>query len=613
MISALSRNRSNDETDKQTRIAIVNPDRCKPKRCRQECKRSCPVVRMGKLCIEVTPNNKIASISEELCIGCGICVKKCPFDAITIINLPSNLEKHTTHRYSKNSFKLHRLPIPRPGEVLGLVGQNGIGKSTALKILAGKQKPNLGRFTDPPDWTEILSYFRGSELQNYFTKILEDHLKALIKPQYVDQIPKAVKGTVGQLLDKKDERKNQHQICKMLELSHIRDRQISELSGGELQRFACAMVCIQAGDIFMFDEPSSYLDVKQRLNAAETIRSLIDPDKFVIVVEHDLSVLDYLSDFICCLYGMPGVYGVVTMPFSVREGINIFLDGYVPTENMRFRTESLIFKVSESAVEEEIKRMKHYEYPRMVKTMGNDFKLTVDKGQFSDSEILVLLGENGTGKTTFIRMLAGKLEPEEGSGKLPQLNISYKPQKISPKSQGLVSQLLHEKIRDAYVHPQFITDVMKPMKIEEIMDQEVQNLSGGELQRVALVLCLGKPADVYLIDEPSAYLDSEQRLVAAKVIKRFILHAKKTGFVVEHDFIMATYLADRVIVFEGLPSIHATAHTPQTLLNGMNRFLELLSITFRRDPNNFRPRINKTASVKDMEQKRAGQYFFLED
>lgn len=340
------RMRETEETDKQTRIAIVSEDKCKPKRCRQECKKSCPVVRMGKLCIEVAPTSKIASLSEELCIGCGICVKKCPFDAIMIINVPSNLEKQTTHRYSKNSFKLHRLPIPRPGEVLGLVGQNGIGKSTALKILAGKQKPNLGRYNDPPDWTEILAYFRGSELQNYFTKILEDNLKALIKPQYVDQIPRAVKGQVGALLDKKDERDNQEEICKMLDLSHIKDREIQALSGGELQRFAIAMVCIQKGDIFMLDEPSSYLDVKQRLNAALTIRSLIHPDKFIIVVEHDLSVLDYLSDFICCLYGVPGCYGVVTMPFSVREGINIFLDGFVPTENMRFRTESLSFKVS---------------------------------------------------------------------------------------------------------------------------------------------------------------------------------------------------------------------------------------------------------------------------
>ncbi|XP_022540462.1 ATP-binding cassette sub-family E member 1 [Astyanax mexicanus] len=598
-------------SEKPTRIAIVNHDKCKPKKCRQECKKSCPVVRMGKLCIEVTPQSKIVWISESLCIGCGICIKKCPFGALAIVNLPSNLEKETTHRYCANSFKLHRLPIPRPGEVLGLVGTNGIGKSTALKILAGKQKPNLGKYDAPPDWQEILAYFRGSELQNYFTKILEDDLKAIVKPQYVDQIPKTVKGSVGSILSRKDDTKTEGVVCEQLDLTHLRDRNVEDLSGGELQRFACAVVCIQRADIFMFDEPSSYLDVKQRLKAAITIRSLITPDRYIIVVEHDLSVLDYLSDFICCLYGVPSAYGVVTMPFSVREGINIFLDGYVPTENLRFREASLVFKVAETASEEEVKKMCRYQYPNMKKMMG-DFELQIVEGEFTDSEIMVMLGENGTGKTTFIRMLAGRLKPDDG-GEVPILNVSYKPQKISPKFKGSVRALLHEKIRDAYTHPQFVTDVMKPMQIDCVIDQDVQNLSGGELQRVALALCLGKPADVYLIDEPSAYLDSEQRLMAARVIKRFILHAKKTAFVVEHDFIMATYLADRVIVFDGVPSKKTAANTPQTLLAGMNKFLSLLEITFRRDPNNFRPRINKLNSIKDVEQKRGGNYFFLDD
>ena len=499
-----------------TRIAIVNSDKCKPKRCRQECRKSCPVNRMGKLCIEVTPASKLAWISEELCIGCGICVKKCPFEAISIINLPSNLEKDTTHRYNANSFKLHRLPIPRAGQVLGLVGTNGIGKSTALKVLAGKQKPNLGRYNDPPDWQEILTYFRGSELQNYFTKILEDDLKAVIKPQYVDQIPKAIKGTVQQMLDKKDDTGTQAFYCDLLDLNHVLDRNIADLSGGELQRFAIAVVCVQKADIYMFDEPSSYLDVKQRLNAALAIRNLLTDKNYVIVVEHDLSVLDYLSDFICCLYGVPGAYGVVTMPSSVREGINIFLDGFVPSENLRFRESSLVFKVSETADEEEVKKMCRYRYGDMFKKMG-DFELSISGGEFTDSEIVVMLGENGTGKTTFIRLLAGKLTPDDGEA-VPNLNVSYKPQKISPKSTGTVRQLLHTKIRSAYVHPQFVTDVMKPLMIDAIIDQEIQNLSGGELQRVAIALCLGKPADVYLIDEPSAYLDSEQRIVAAKVL-----------------------------------------------------------------------------------------------
>ncbi|KAF8745531.1 hypothetical protein HU200_013432 [Digitaria exilis] len=537
--------------ERLTRIAIVSEDKCKPKKCRQECKKSCPVVKTGKLCIEVTPASKLAFISEELCIGCGICVKKCPFDAIEIINLPKDWKRIPLTDMGPTPSSCTatcRLPVPRPGQVLGLVGTNGIGKSTALKVLAGKLKPNLGRF------------------------------KAIIKPQYVDHIPKAVQGNVGQVLEQKDERDMKAELCVDLELNQVIDRNVGDLSGGELQRFAIAVVAVQNAEIYMFDEPSSYLDVKQRLKAAQVIRSLLRPNSYVIVVEHDLSVLDYLSDFICCLYGKPGAYGVVTLPFSVREGINIFLAGFVPTENLRFRDESLTFKIAETQESaEEIETYQRYKYPTMSKTQGN-FKLTVVEGEFTDSQIVVMLGENGTGKTTFIRMLAGLLKPDTVEGtdiEIPEFNVSYKPQKISPKFQNTVRHLLHQKIRDSYMHPQFVSDVMKPLQIEQLMDQEVINLSGGELQRVAICLCLGKPADIYLIDEPSAYLDSEQRIVASKVIKRFILHAKKTAFIVEHDFIMATYLADKVIVYEGRPSIDCVANAPQSLVSGMNKFLSV--------------------------------------
>ncbi|GKY92464.1 ABC transporter [Mayamaea pseudoterrestris] len=634
--------KGDEELETLTRIAIVNAERCKPKKCRQECKKSCPVVKQGKMCIEVTVKSKVSFISEPLCIGCGICTKKCPFEAISIINLPKDLERNTTHRYGPNAFKLHRLPMPRPGQVLGLVGTNGIGKSTAIKILAGKLKPNLGRYDTPPDWEEILVHFRGSELQNYFTKILEDTMKATIKPQYVDHIPKAIKGTVGEILKLKDERSEVEGWDVMgwaateAELNHLLDRDIKVLSGGELQRFAISIVAVQVSDVYMFDEPSSYLDVKQRLTAATMIRQILESGdgdrRYVIVVEHDLAVLDYLSDFVCVLYGQAGGYGVVTMPMSVRYGINAFLSGFLSSENLRFRDHALTFKVSEradSVAADKDSTLKQYSYPDMTKVQtreGSSFKLNVQAGQFTDSEIIVLLGENGTGKTTFVRMLAGLLKSDEQTrleeegfdyeaslAGVPDLNVSYKPQKISPKFQGTVRQLLHKRIRDAYIHPQFISDVMKPLAMESIIDNGVQNLSGGELQRLAIVLALGTPADVYLIDEPSAYLDSEQRLNCAKVIKRFIMHSKKTAFIVEHDFIMATYLADRVVVYHGNPGIEATASCPQSLLTGMNQFLKSLEVTFRRDPINHRPRINKKNSQKDSEQKKSGNYFFFDD
>jgi ATP-binding cassette subfamily E protein 1 len=559
----------------------------------------------------VESTSKIASISEILCIGCGLCIKRCPFHAIKIINLPKDLSKHVTYRYGPNTFKLHRLPVPRIGQVLGLVGTNGIGKSTALKIMGGFLMPNFGDFEKTPEWSTILKRFRGSELQSFFTKLIEENLAPIIKPQYVDAVPNMVKGKVSEVIKKANENGRLDEMLVTLELNSVLDRDISELSGGELQRFITAVTCLKNAQIFMFDEPSSYLDVKQRMRSARMIRSTATSNSYVIAVEHDLSILDYLSDYVCVLYGDPGIYGVITMPFSVREGINMFLAGFISTENLRFRDFSLTFKISETQEDfKEDSKVSHYKYPAMKKTLGK-FELNVNEGSFSSSQLVVLVGENGTGKTTFIRMLAGQIKPDDDIV-MPELFVSYKPQKIAPKFEGTVQDILNAKVAKVWNSPHFMTEVTRPLQIEPLLDQKVKTLSGGELQRLAMMLVLGKPADIYLIDEPSAYLDSEQRLIVARIIKRFIMNAKKTAFVVEHDFIMASYLADRVIVFEGQPSVKCKAHTPEGLISGMNKFLKILDITFRRDPENYRPRINKWQSVLDREQKSAGNYFSVE-
>ena len=196
-------------------------------------------------------------------------------------------------------------------------------------------------------------------------------------------------------------------------------------------------------------------------------------------------------------------------------------------------------------------------------------------------------------------MLAGVLKPDDEEVEMPRLSISYKPQTIAPKFEGTVQELFVTKLKDAWSTSIFKTEVLVPLDIEPLLDNAVKTLSGGELQRVAIVLCLAKPCDIYLIDEPSAYLDSEQRVNASRVMKRWILSSKRSAFIVEHDFILATYLADKVICFEGIPAKETRCSSPESLITGMNKFLKMMEITFRRDPTNFRPRINKHASQKD--------------
>lgn len=294
----------------------------------------------------------------------------------------------------------------------------------------------------------------------------------------------------------------------------------------------------------------------------------------------------------------------MSAPFGVGDGINIWLNGELPTENLRFRDEPLLFRPVVTDVAAGRVRARAYDYPAMSKELEG-FSLQIEAGSYSSSEIIVLLGENGLGKTTFLKLLLERYQ-------LQQQLISYKPQLILPRFDGTVKDLLLTKIQTKFVDNYFQAEVVKPLGLHQLYDCQVRTLSGGEVQKVAIVLALGKVADIYVIDEPSSYLDSDSRLTASKVIRRYILQQQKTAFIVEHDFMMANYLADRVIVFSGQPSVTGYASAPQSLLAGMNTFLAGLQVTFRADPSNNRPRINKLGSVKDVEQKSAGNYFFLD-
>jgi ATP-binding cassette subfamily E protein 1 len=549
-----------------------------------------------------------AVIVESLCTGCGICVKKCPFKAISIVNLPDELEKDCSHRFGQNTFKLYRLPTPSPSVVLGLIGQNGIGKTTTLKILSGEVKLNLGDYENPPDWDEIVQHYRGSTLQDYFQKMGESKLRISHKPQYVDKIPKAVSGKVGELLEKVDERNRLERIAEQLELKQFWNRQLEVLSGGELQRVAVAATVCREADVYLFDEPSSYLDVKQRLEVAKVIRSLKSDQKTIIIAEHDLAIVDYLSDQICIFYGEPGVYGVVSNVHGVRTGINIYLQGYIPDENVRFRKEAIIFHekpptVSASAGETLLT------WEQMEKTYKG-FKLTVHPGEIERGKIIGILGANGIGKTTFVRILAGIEEADDGK-KFGELKVSYKPQYISAEYEGTVQELLMSVVKENFSSGWYRTEILQPLKVNLLLDRNLAELSGGELQKIAIAACLSRNAELYLLDEPSAYLDVEERLNMAKTIRRVIENHNVTAFVVEHDVVTQDFIADHLMVFTGNSGECGTANPPMSLRKGMNMFLKEMQVTFRRDPSTKRPRVNKEGSKLDKFQKQTGEYYYV--
>lgn len=581
------------------RIAVLDRDKCKPKRCSQECVKYCPPMRSGQEVIEI---DDVARISEETCVGCGICVKKCPFGAISIVNLPDVLEGEEIHRYGENGFVLYNLPIPRKGYVTGILGPNGTGKSTAINILSGNLKPNLGK--DDTSWEEITERFAGTELFEYLQDLSSKELRVSLKPQYIEGIPRAYKGKAEKLLRQVDEEGKFDDIVSVLSLEEAIKRDIKNLSGGELQRLAIAACLLKDADFYFLDEVTSYLDIYQRTEVAKAVRRKAE-EKQVLIVEHDLAILDMLADFVHLTYGTPGVYGVVTSPKGVRAGVNQYLRGYLPDENVRIREKSIEFDVFQPQKTEERETL--VEYPPFEKTFP-EFRLTSESGSVRSAEVLGAVGANATGKSTFVKVLAGEIEDDKQQVEL-DLDVSYKPQYVQADVSYPVTMFLNQ-INPAITSSYYKTEFVKPLGLEGLMNSALDELSGGELQRVAILACLLREADLYLIDEPSAHLDVEQRTEVARIIRRFAMNMEKSVMVVDHDIYLVDMISDRLIVFEGEAGKHGIAKKAVDMREGMNRFLSNLNITFRRDEETKRPRVNKLASRLDREQKREGEYYY---
>ena len=590
------------------RVAVLDQDLCQPQKCGLECIKYCPVNKSGAECVTINEESKKAQIDEDICNGCGICVKVCPFDAITIVNLASELATDKIHQYGINSFRLYKLPTPRKGEVVGLLGRNGMGKSTVVNILSGKLKPNLGKYENPPEWDEIFKHYSGTELKQHFQKIEQNQIRASIKPQQIHHLAEAFDGTGNELLDKYDERGITRELVRELGLQNSMEQSLKELSGGELQRIAVAAAASKDTEFYFFDEPSSYNDVFQRTGVARVIQGLAKIGKSVMVVEHDLTLLDFLSDYIEVLYGEPTAYGIVSNILSTKIGINVFLDGYLPNENVRFREKKFSMDVSSSSTDIFQEGTDIVNYPKLEKKFDS-FSVSIEPGKVRKGEVLGIMGANALGKTTMMKMIAGVQKPDVGSVD-KKIKIAYKPQYLQNDIDVEVIALLEKASGGPIEGSQEEEQILDPLKIRKLYNKSVKNLSGGELQKIAVASCLIQKVDLYALDEPSAFLDVEDRIAVAKFLQKFVRSFGKSAIIIDHDLQLMDLMSDSMIIFEGESGKAGTATAPMPKAEAMNRFLKSLDMSFRRDEKSLRPRVNKIESRLDKDQKQSGNFYY---
>ncbi|KAJ3425958.1 atp-binding cassette sub-family e member [Anaeramoeba flamelloides] len=672
---------------------------------------------MGKKCIVKNEETGSIEIDLDVCVGCMICVKRCKPKALSFLNVESIFTKKI-FEYATDNYWLSSIPFPQPGKILGIMGGDFLGKSTILKLLSGKLIPTK----DQKNWEKYLISNRKTGIVEYLNKIYNDEMKIRFKVQRLENYIRNFKGKIHKQFEKSGVINMKEEILTKLSITNLGSRDFTQTSANELQRIAIGLTVINECNIYIIDQPTDFLDIEARYRIAKIIRSLSKGDNYIIVVDHDLSFLDYVSDICSFVYGVPSKHGYSSQVQPVREGINDYLQGYDNHLQYQFRSTALKFldpnlnkncekineienekvkvkvkenetenenenknkkenqkekvnenenekekeneneneKVNEKENVKENKKEKEKEkererekdkeeetkignqtekenenqkekhkktnkfnennsnnskifdisYQNMQKRYQN-YQLTVKEGIITKKDrIIVLLGKNGSGKTTFMKMLAGVISPEE-EVEISKFKCSYKSQKVIPRYKGTVKELFEQKISNSFQDQDFNDLVIKPLQISKFYTFKVRELGGKEITLVALCLALGKTVDLYILDEPFQYLDSEQQIKCANVIRNFMTKYEKRCLISLHNLMITHFLANSIIVFEQIEPQLFIANSIESVYNGLNRFLNLLQITACIDKNTHRLRLNKNTSQKDVQQKKNNVYFFV--
>lgn len=588
-------------SDQQNYTAIIDQDEV-TKEVKDIAVKYDPINRSGGEGFYVTESGDLRIEESKVMAEHKIIENKIPNNSVEIVKIPSESGK-LVHQYDQNGFRLYNLPVPTKGDVIGLVGRNGIGKSTILKILGGVLTPNFGNYGSSVDRSKFSEMYSNTRISEHTKSLQNDSYVAVYKPQMVSESQINRNVTVREFLNKKE--RNISNLDDKLDISSILDSRISELSGGERQRMYLGSMLLEDADAYLIDEPSSFLDIKQRFKIARSIREHVSNNNArCIVVEHDMAVLDTISDYIHVVYGEPSNFGVTSSRMTTKQGINDYIRGYLNRDEIQIRSEMI--KFSNTGNKNETNLGDHYfDYPRITKTFDN-FELEIESGTIHENEVVGIVGKNALGKTTFAKLLSGEIQPDNTTISLDK-KFSYKPQYPQTSSSRTVREIF-SRITDTK-NSDFRNQVYSPLNLDSIFDEKLNSLSGGQIQRVSIGICLANKADVYVIDEPSAYLDVESRENVAKVLRRFARNSSKPVMVIDHDMFVIDRIADRVINFTGKSEYRGYANSPKQTRDGLDNFLSNLGITFRREPDTDRPRANKKGSQLDREQKRDSEYY----